>query len=112
MLKNYSHFVNVCVSFKGLASAVPILLSENHNVDKLASSVSDDGTTTLNATVSDFDGDELKIRYVWNTTANDVNGDKMRIMYNTNTSVYGYDGGKTENQELWNITIMSLTARS
>jgi len=46
----------------GLAQAVPVVLSDNHSVDKLACSVGDDGTATLTTTVSSFDGDELDIK--------------------------------------------------
>ncbi|WAR31492.1 hypothetical protein MAR_034034, partial [Mya arenaria] len=44
---------------KGLADTVPVVLSENHNVDKLACAVGDDGTATLNATVTEFNGEQL-----------------------------------------------------
>ncbi|KAL4219692.1 hypothetical protein ACF0H5_022262 [Mactra antiquata] len=46
---------------KGLNKARLVLLSDNHNVDRLVCSVGDDGTANLEATVTDFDGDELAI---------------------------------------------------
>ncbi|XP_060579458.1 uncharacterized protein LOC132736361 [Ruditapes philippinarum] len=46
---------------RGLHKACQVLLTENHNVDKLGCYVGDDGTATIHATMSDFDGDELQI---------------------------------------------------